>query len=85
MIRLLCNLTIHLAQAVLDTLDSRRPMLDDPLPDVGEWGDLLDGPGFAWSSLENGNDNSRCQRNAIFTTPKPQVDCFSGLPHAERG
>lgn len=64
-VRLACNLAIqHVAQAILDTLDGRRPMIDEPLVDDGKFGldkvytgpfeDMfwLNGPRLMWGPTE---------------------------------
>lgn len=73
MIRLACNLAIHVSQAVLDTMDGRRPMMDDPLSDLDEFTDLAGqcGPRLMWgpelTTCVVGSDQFSGSENATST------------------
>jgi hypothetical protein len=77
LVRLGCNLAIHVSQAVLDTFDAKRPMLDDPL-DQAEF-DIF-GPRLLWGTIPE--TVSSANENAVFAS-----DRFSrvGTPPAGAG
>lgn len=80
LVRLGCNLAIHIAQAFLDTLDGRRPMIDEPLPDgldrvyTGPFEDCgMYGPVLAWGMQADG-DGPYCPRNDVPSDERVESD-----------
>jgi hypothetical protein len=78
LVRLGCNLAIHVSQAVLDTFDAKRPMVDDPLVDGLD--SPVYGPRLLWGPIPE--TVSTANENAIFAS-----DRFSrvGTPPAGAG